>query len=486
MHTPLRIHVGFVRWLSIFLVATLTLFPLVNVQSKSIHSHSLEGDDFSERKTNYFIIIFPKNYESLADQLFTQYGKMLDEEYEKFQALSGNVAIHPLTIRVYANAKEYGSLNPFAPPLKKGGTHSHVGAREIAIIGDEVAKNYLRWFAEATNAFRYELAILFAKQLSDQKVPEGLLHGIGTYFQDRAALEALVLQANQTTLDAQPWTDLFEKESIFFDPPIMVQQASIVSYLIGIKDWQTFLSFLSRMRTSANIRAAFKEIYQRDQDELEKEWKSYLPIYASKDWKWNKLTNYNFKIAEKLIASGAFKAAYTELEKVEKYSTLLRLEDNRQTASSLMKRAKLGIDANNNLYQGRLLLSKGNINEAISLFNKAKENFSSIGYTQKNDEIEALLQRAKLSLSLQAEVKRYQNNPVFVLFNGNAIKRLKEIRAIYDQMNDDSGMQMVDVLIMEVQQRQLWIFAVSALLVVGLLFLYWKKSKEPVPPEAQL
>jgi hypothetical protein len=55
--------------------------------------------------------------------------------------------------------------------------------------------------------------------------------------------------------------------------------------------------------TSANIRAAFKEIYQRDQDELEKEWKSYLPIYASKDWKWNKLTNYNFKIAEKLIAS---------------------------------------------------------------------------------------------------------------------------------------------------------------------------------------
>mgnify|MGYP000720786688 CR=1 FL=1 len=486
MYASHRRRLNFVKWFSIFLVAILTLLPLANVQSKSTSSYPLEEDDFSERKTKYFIIIFPKDYEPLADQLFSQYGKMLDEEYEKFQALYGHVVIYPLTIRVYANAKEYESLNPFAPPLKRLGTHSHVGTREIAIIGDVVAKNYLSWFAEATNAFRYELAILFAKQLSDQKAPEGLLHGIGSYFQDLAALEALVHQANQSKMEAQPWNDLFENGSIFFDPPIVVQQVSVVSYLVGIRDWETFLSFLSRMKTSPNYQVAFKEIYQRDQADLEKEWKSYLPLYASKDWKWNKLTNYNFKIAEKLINSGAFKAAYSELEKVVKYNTLLRQEDKKQTALGLMTRAKYGVDGNNNLYQGRLLLSRGNIDEAISLFNNAKQSFSSIGYTQKNNEIEALLQRAKLSLSLQAEVKRYQNNAVFVLLNGNAVKRLKEIRAIYDQMNNDSGIRTVDTLIMEVQQRQLWVFAMCGVLVAILLFLYWKKSKAPVPPEARL
>ena len=475
-----------ILFIFIFIISFL-LCPLKNVRAVYFDKNIADlGEDFGERKTKYFVLIFPKSYEEMANQLFMLYGKTLDVEYEKFQALFDNAAIHPLTIRVYINEKEYKERNPFAPPLLPPGTHSHVGSREIALIGENITKNYMVWLSEASNAFRYELAILFAQHLSDQKAPPGLLNGIGAYAQDQNITEKLIQQTQNSSIQTQGWIELLENDTKLSDPSYQVQRVSVVSYLVGLKQWHTFLTYIEKLKTAPNYHSAFYEVYEREQSVLETEWQTYFPIYLHYDWQWNKIYNYNLTIAEKLIKEGAYSAALTDLEEAININTSMQQQEKKALAQKLYETAQIGKDANTILFQGRISLARGNAQDGLSLLTQAQQKFALINNSQHNVEIKALKERAEMVIALQGEIERYQKNTILDLLDMGAIKRIQEIRTIFDQIDDEYGQRQVESVFQSLQKRQQNVIMVGILLAMLLIIIRLWRLRYSSPPEANL
>jgi hypothetical protein len=378
-----------------------------------------------------------------------------------------------------------------AQDIPIGSTHSHVGAREIALISENITKDPQTWEIEGLNILRHELAILFVNQISGDKAPPGLLIGVGVYAEDPALSFEQRLEATGTQTDEPTgtWRSLWENPDAIKFQDRELQNASIIAYLVDVYGWEKFLSFLQNIPTSESYRQALVDSYRIEASALQEHWREYYPVYFGGRWRANVLHAFDLSPFEQLIAAGAYADAANGLKEAIKF--LVDLEDIKKLveAEALNERAQAGLAADALTRQSRQALLEGDYNGAVDFAIQAREHYNRLGDQRRFEELDAYQSLAQEILDLRAELDEIKPQTGFV----NEIaqtERLISIGRRLTELGDEDGFEIVQGILgtlnAQRQRRATMIALGGAVLGLGLLMHRIYLSRREPPSEAML
>jgi hypothetical protein len=468
-------------------------------QAVAVSPAQSTSGDWQELRTKAFSIIFPKDYELLAQILLNNYGQTLDSEYTRFAAAFDAQLSLPVTIRIYPQETDYLQLNVLAPKLGPGATHSHIGAREIALIGANIIANLPRWQIEGLNAFRYELAILFTRQVSEKKAPPGLLAGIGGYAQNPeetlgALDQAGVLPAGMKLASlkiTQKRETLWENEEVNLDLLQLLQATSIVAYLVDAYGWPALVQYLKSLPTASGYAPALEAAYKTSFASLEAQWQAYFPLFTGGRWQFDVLYHYDLSRFEQLIQAGGYSAAAPGLnEAVQLLEKLANQPAALEQARTLLAQAKLGQSAADLARQSRQALLSGDYLRCIDLASQAERKYTELGDTRRLDELAVYRSRANEILALREQAGKLSKGLSALSEDAVPILQLASLSQRLGALGDGEGQRLVDATLQSLamaRRRLQWMLAsgaaaLAALLLVWRILLVWRKA----PLEARL
>lgn len=475
--------------LTVFLIS---FFPLaVRADINQATCAGLAAIEWHEAQTQSFAILYPSAHADFGRALFEIYGEMLDAEYARFESLFKASLPLPISIRIYPTEIHYDCLNAQAPKLPPGALHSHIGTREIALIGENIAANPSAWQTNYQNAFRYEQGALFTEQVTDQKAPPGLITAVGHFAQDPfQTIGALRLSRSDWQQPTYTWSGLWEEAGSASDLARRLQTTSTVAFLIDIYGWNSFLKFLGDLRTSESYRAALAQVYQMDYGKLQEQWQQYYPGYFSGRWQAHILYNYDLSAYQEMLSAGEYSSAQKSLQEVVQFLEMVDQTDALQRARRMLDMAGIGLDAETLVVQARQALYAGQYQHSLDLVDQAQARFGQLGSSYRMDELNAYRDQLGQIHGLHQELERLRGQ-IFANQGGFfLVTRLISLGQRLGELGDAQGERQVRELaqVMEGRQRQLHhllsIFGfIAVLMLLGLRF--WLASRRP-PPEAQL
>lgn len=438
---------------------------------------------WGQTSTQAFTFVYQEQT-PLGEDLAATYGTALDDDYTRLAALFQTSLPTPLTVRIYPRGTDYTCLNALAPRIPSGQTHSHLGAREIALIGEYIQADPEAWSLEGLQVLRHELAILFAQQITGGKVPLGLEMGIGLYAEDPALTFERHLA--ETPPPAQPsatWRSLWEAPDVISAPEIRLQTASIVAYLVDVYGWDKFVTFLNTLRTAESYRTALTEVYETEFDTLETQWQKYYPYYFEGRWRTNYLYEFSLTPYEQLLTAGAYQAAHDGLTKI---IVLLTQRDDQPArlsdAERLLATADTGLAADALARQAHQAYQEGDYPAAVDFATNALDVYASLEDSRNQDTLTTLQTRAQEILTLRAELTTLES----ALTPADA-PRLLEIAPRLGELGDPTGQAQADQLLVQInqqRQQQAQTFALAgAVIGFGLLLLRLFLVRAKTPPE---
>jgi len=439
---------------------------------------------WKELRTKNFSIIYPDAFQSLAQVLYGLYGSTLDTEYERFATLFNASLPLPISIRVYPSVDEYVRLNSLAPKIGPKDTHSHIGSREISVIGSNITADLPKWQVAGIDAFRFELAVLFTEQATNQKAPPGLLAGVGGYAQDPASL----LQSVPAGLasGALTWRSIFESDASLNDPALQIQATSIVAYLVDEFGWDTFMKFLLALPTAQGYREAAVDVFGLPLNTLQDNWLAYFPFYLRERWKAHAFYNFDFSTANKLLAARAYAAAENELTADLAFLQRTNQADKAKEAQGLLDQARQGQAAESLLYQANQALLAHDYTGSLELVSKARQAFAVLKDSSRTQDLDTYQKWAESVLGLREQVAQIGSAGSDYL-DPAVSARLESLFSQLSSYDDSVGMDSVRHLlqtgsgIWEAQSQLVLLIAGGAcllLLILRLLLAARKPSAE--------
>ena len=440
-----------------------------------------------EIKTINFAILYSVDNLSLAQEIRSFYASDLDEIYENFSYAFGEVLVTPITIRIYPSEDYYYCLNALVPSLRSGATHSHIGAREISLIAENISSEIDTWHTQGMNGFRHELVVLFAEHLSNGNAPQGLLDGLGGYAEDpKETFEDLYLASDGIEEPTLKWVSLWDGEYRLSSDSAYLQTISTVAYLIDVYGWEMFVSFLENLSDSEGYRQALNKTYGLDVQSLQENWRDYFRVYVAGRWRTNVFHDFDLSVFEELIKAGAYADAAEGLENAWALIENFGNDDAYLYAQELLAKSQLGIEAGAVASQARQAIVSGEFEKGIELSNQALNLYAQLGDTRKNDELNNFIAISTEVLELRNEVASIESN----IINPTVSKRLSNIGERLKELGDQQGFSLVNVALAAIIAGQrLVLNCISFIGILIVLFLLWRRIrsiKHSNPPEADL
>ncbi len=424
--------------------------------------------------------------------MYIAYKDILDNEYDLYSRLFASSLPLPVTVRVYPNATEFYNLNPLAHTVVTGGTHSHVGFREIALIGDTIAANPLEWMGEAVNAFRFELAQLFVEQITGLKAPPGLLDGIGLFAQDPTETIGTIIPTEDVPLD-KSWESILAKDAN--EPLKKVEAVSIVAFLIDVYTWPTFLRSIQELRTAESYARVLPYLYKNDLAALQSEWETYYSFYVRGRWKAHIVYNYDLSVSEKLIQAGDYADAIQALQ--ESIAFLIQIglqEDKLKTAQNMLGVATTGQEAKNFLLQARQALQEKNYVSCLNLVDQSRQKYNLVADTRHLSELDSYQKRAQDVLAVRSELDDLQASVQPGQLDAATANQLLVISTRLGELGDTEGQERARKIAYSIESGMLGnqdadllkiAIEVTVLIIVLLGLRFWLLRHKP-PKEARL
>jgi tetratricopeptide (TPR) repeat protein len=361
--------------------------------------------------------------------------------------------------------------------------HTYIAPREIALIAGNILAYENEFLANNFNIIRFELACLFADQISEGKTPPGIISGIGMYTQNLAEIftisggqvflpNSLPLKAIKVSLS---WEELWEQEANNQDLVNLIQHGSITAYLIDTYGWDKFLSMLSSMATSNDYAATVEANYGKAMKTLSQEWKDYFYVYIHGRWQSNLIYNHDLVRYEQLIAAGAYTEAVSGL--TQNLSLLEKIGNNEyiKLANKLLVKAKDGQQAEDLFAQSRMLFEEGDYPKALEHTQKAKSIYSRIDASQRESELiafEASIGEIQIIRSYLTKIQPQEN---LLYSNIGLIKNVTNSKDRLAKLGDRHVQILANEILMKLEQKEIErrITAVIILFVLCLLFMAW-------------
>ncbi len=460
--------------------AAVVLFQAAAV--RPVHAAINEQGDciplvWKEKSAGSFVVLYTSSHVSLAEQIELNYAPALSAELENYEQAFGETLLTPITIRLYPSEFEYYCLNALAPLIGPEDLHSHIGTREIALIANVIQRRPSMWETRASNALRHELGVLFGEQLSDGEAPPGLLQGLGGYMQDPVETFPLMYeQAGSPTSPDRGWQRLWEEDIPVSDSLVLLQQTSIVAYLVDIYGWDAFVDFLTRIPEVQGYRQASQDVYQVSLQDLHRHWQRYFLVYVESRWQANVFHNYDLSQFEQLIAAGAYADAQSQLEAGMPMIVLFGDTAKGQLANDLLNRATIGVDAGNLALESRQAILNGDYYDGWTKAEQALALYGQLGDTRRVTELEAYRNISEEVLSLRDEMEKLSGGvaPLDPL----KTERLVEIGRRLSELGDEQGTGEVQValLLLGVGQQAMikWVTIIGLVICV---FIIWRRFR---------
>jgi hypothetical protein len=470
---------------------TLLLGLLATPVGASFQTQSVCGEelDWLDRPWGSFVFVFTADNTDLVQEFLRNFEEPLTLEFQKYTALFGTELEIPITIRIYPSLEDYNCLNALAPVLGVEDTHSHIGGREIALIGETINADPALWYSTARNAMRHEIAILFAEKLTESHAPPGLLNGVGGYFEDPyETFEGRYTASGNIQQPGRSMQRLMEDDIPASDDLVLLQQTSIVAYLIDVYGWENFLSFLSSIGESASYRQSFISVYGLNIQEIQAEWENYFSLYVADRWQANIVYAYDLDRYDVLIGAGAYEDALSGLQAAEPIVNLFGDADEIARVDELLRIANQGVMAGSLTLEARQAILDGNYAACIEKAEQAISIYNQLGDTRRISELEVYRDTAFEILTLRAELDSLKgfDTPL----DPQKTQRILRIGRRLSELGDAEGVQDVQVtmILLSTGQRYFveWTTIIGLLICVFIIYRRVRALFRKQPPEVNL
>jgi hypothetical protein len=431
--------------------------------------------EWQERISGSFAILFTGSQLSLAEEIEQQYLPQIEEELTLLVQAFSQPLVTPVTIRIYPSGTEYYCLNALAPIISDQDFHSHVGSREIALLADVIRIQNTAWDHYALNAFRHGIAALYAEVLSDGAAPPGLIQGFGGYLEDPAQTFETRHQAlGGITTPDRSWQRLLEEDTPASDAVTLLQQTSVVAFLIDLYGWDQFLDFLSRIPQVQGYRQALLDVYGVNLQDLQDYWVQYFPVYIQHRWQANVIYNYDLSQYEQLIAGGAYSDAQAQIQAALPLIALFSDQNKVDHANQLLEQAGKGVEAATLALEARQAVLEGDFQTGLDSADRSLLLYHQLGNTSRDAEIQLYYQISEEVILLRAEVEKIRGNAAPL--DPVRTEQLIIIGQRLSELGDSEGTRQVQValLLMGVGQQNIvrWVTVFGIIISA---FLIWRR-----------
>lgn len=473
------------------LLILIIAFPTSTLAAQTRACDNIQGIDWQSSSTKTFIILYPQEFSPIGQILTARgLGRALDDEYNRFSALYQTSLPTPVSIRIYPDVRTYSCLNSPTNEIGDETIHSHSGGREIALIGDNIQRNFAVWAAHDINLVRYELSLLFARQVSGDRLPPGLSEAIGRYSQDPAqTLGLLELSWSDWQEPTYTWRSLWDGGPE--DLARQVEAASTVAFLVDRFGWTNFLSFIQSLSSSRSYSHSLEQIYRTEASNLEQQWQAYYPVYFRGRWKTHPVYNYDLSQFQQQIRSEQYLEADKGLQSALEFLQKMEDTDRILYAQRLQIQAKKGQEAEYMFAQSRQAYEGGRYAESLAWLTRSEQLYAEVGTRIYHlDEFSAYRQQVHETLALHVELDRLEADAAAswnTFWLGRRITRLAErLYSLGDIFGHQRAARLA-TLINSRRQAQYLLFAtgVIVLALVLLVVRVWLARRMP-PVEAQL
>lgn len=432
--------------------------------------------DWEELKTDSFIIVYAESVTGVPDCLCGVdeaefYADFIDDVYVELVSVFETELETPINLRLFPTEQSYYEVNPIAQRIPGVVAHALNNREEIAIA---LTRTQALSEEDIVNNMRHELTHFFASLLSDGNLTAGFQEGIAQYVEsptDRTSYDPAVLQLAYEQQRLLAWSQLDSSAEVFRDPQVAYPQAlSIASFLIDRYGFPTFVEFIEANATEPGYRSALEVTYGKSADDLETEWRAYLPDYFAGRWQINSIYAYDLSRVTELVDNGAFTDAQTELAEIAELLETTDQADKLVEAERLLTQAQQGVLAGNLADEARQSLLANDYPQTIEKANAAITAYEGLNYTDRIEEIQAYIQRAELGQAALVQLDQGQR-----LLDGfrffAADQQLYDATIMLQSLGNDTAAEEGKALLAASSQRQSWL-AYGLLAIGGLLVVF--------------
>lgn len=471
------------------IVVLLGIIPQPGSASARLQGGCSENLVWREQTVGSFVVVFTANNVNLAQEIISNFGDQLEVEFQNYAAMFGTELDIPITIRIYPSKTDYTCLNALAPLINVEDTHSHIGSREIALIGEAINRNPNLWFSTSFNAMRHEFAVLYAERISDGNAPPGLLQGLGGYFENPSeTFENRFAAAGSIQQAERSLQRLLEEDVPASNAKVLLQQTSVAAYLIDTYGWSRFLALLAAIGELPGYRQAFSEVYLLNIQEVQAEWEYYFGEYVGGRWQANIVHAYDLDQFTILVASGAYQDALTGLQAAEPVVRLFGTGEEIAQVEDLLHKASQGVLAGNLTLEARQLILIGEYTGSIEKAEQAISIYNQLNDSRRISELETYRDLALEVITLRTELESLKGFDAPL--DPQKTQRIMEIGQRLGQLGDADGVRDVQLtlILLSTGQRYFveWTTVIGLLVCVYLIYRRFRDLYRKKPPEVDL
>lgn len=424
-------------------------------------AHAQESE-WRELRTERFAILFAPGDAATAEQ----YAGFVDAIYDEVTAIFGHATAVPVVLRLYPTLESYQQINPLARGMPGIVAHADHRRHEVVVVLPQTAR---QTDEEVRNNVRHELTHIVIAELSDGRLNVGFHEGLAQYA-ERPAPEleqrvALLRRAVERDM-LLPWSDLDSRDTVYRSPDISYPQAlSMVAFLVERYSFAKLRDLLTVTARSSGYRSALERTYSQSPDELEQQWRAWLPSYLEGGYLRNALAAYDLSPAEALLAQGRYAEAQAELTAAIEW---LRTTDQRTVldqAEALLARSERGLAADRLAGDARTALAEADYERAAGLVDQAEQAYAELGDTRQGAVLAAYRARiaqGRAAAGVLAQAQAWAH----ALRYPQARAAADQAASAYLALGDRTGAEQALALRAFLDQRQSWLGA--ALLALGL------------------
>lgn len=394
---------GTVLVLGSLLLALLTNQAAVAAQDALPRPPDGPPTGFSARETTHFRYYVQSNPDVDAPAFAAAYGPMADRAFDELAIVFGLVPPSKTTLLVHADDQAFVAATSVLPtPETTIAGAFAVADRAANRIHLALPRLLTGSPLEAENALRHALAHVMVTLTAGDRVPRGFDEGIAQYVErpvnpKLARIAAHLQNANQSG-DLPSWSDLNRPQPRVQDADLLNAEAyAVVAFLVDRFGLRTFGQFLATMRTEPDWRAAMRAVYDRPPDEIEQQWRDYLPRWVAGGWRLNLVAAFDLQPARDLLAKAHYAAAKAKLEESLRLANDLGDEPRKVEVDRLRAQADTGLQAEALMTQTQQALERHTYDRAQSLLVQARDQYNQLPPEQRPEEMLATYERLATS-----------------------------------------------------------------------------------------
>jgi hypothetical protein len=331
---------------------------------------------------------------------------------ESVTALLGADPVAGLTLHIYATEAEYTRANPMAGFHPGILAHVNPESKEMG-----VAVERLRQAAPelARESFRHEMTHVVLGELSNQNLPIGFQEGFAQYNEMSSSRGHDVATALQATQDAGDsflsLRDLNDTSTFRRNLDTAYPQSyAVMAFLLDRFGIGPFAYFLQTLHYNIAYEDALYMAYSVPIEELDQQWREYLPQFLKEGWQTNILQANDLSAGIALYDAGRFKEAGEQFARSERLFTDLGRHTEAEEAADRRERAEQAEKASDLATNARQSLEKHDYAAAERYAEQAKQDFIVLDLPRYRDRAQATSQLARQGTDAVALLQAAQSH----------------------------------------------------------------------------